>query len=87
MKSKIYFILLIFLFIFNSVSFIVTARNSNVLLVEMTDTIDQSSVEILKESIKEAELQNSQAIIILLNTPGGGLKQTFEIAATLSPTE
>jgi membrane-bound serine protease (ClpP class) len=46
----------------------------------MIDTIDQSSVEILNEGIEEAKLQNSQAIIILLNTPGGGLKQTFEIA-------
>ena len=79
MKFKISLLLIIFLFLFNSVSFIVSADNTNVLYVEMTDTIDQSSVETLNEGIKEAKSLNSQAIILILNTPGGGLKQTFEI--------
>ena len=80
MKQKLSLIFFIFLFIFYSSTYIVDAQNLNILIVEITDTIDQSSVEILKGSMKEAENQNSQAIIILLDTPGGGLKQTFEIA-------
>jgi len=80
MKLKISLFLLYFLFIFSSFSFIVDAQNSNVLVVEITGTIDQSSVEILTESMQQAKNQNSQAIIILLDTPGGGLQQTFDIA-------
>ena len=80
MKQKLSLIFFIFLFIFHSSTYIVGAQDLNILIVEITDTIDQSSVEILKESIREAENQNSQAIIILLDTPGGGLKQTFDIA-------
>jgi len=80
MKLKFSLVLLAFLFIFSSFSFIVDAQSSNVLVVEITDTIDQSSVEILTESIQQAKNQNSQAIILLLDTPGGGLQQTFDIA-------
>ena len=80
MKLKISFVLLTFLLIFSSFSFIVGAQNSNVLVVEITDTIDQSSVEILAESMQQARYQNSQAIILLIDTPGGGLQQTFDIA-------
>jgi membrane-bound serine protease (ClpP class) len=80
MKLKISLVLLAFIFIFSSFSFIISAQNSNVLVVEITDTIDQSSVEILAESIQQAKNQKSQAIIILIDTPGGGLQQTFDIA-------
>jgi membrane-bound serine protease (ClpP class) len=58
----------------------VSAQNTSVLLVEITDTIDQSTVETLLESIRDAERRNAEAIILLLDTPGGGLSQTFEIA-------
>ena len=80
MKLKISLVLLAFLFIFSSFSFIVDAQSSNVLVVEITDTIDQSSVEIFTESMQQAKNQNSQVIILLINTPGGGLQQTFDIA-------
>ena len=69
-----FFFLLISLFSNN-----VFAQNSNVLLVEISDTIDQSTVETIKESINEAESRNSEAIILTLNTPGGGLQETFDI--------
>ncbi len=80
MNLKIFLVLLSFLFIFSSFSFIVVAQNPNVLIVEITDTIDQSSVEILTESMQQAKNQNSEAIILLIDTPGGGLQQTFDIA-------
>jgi membrane-bound serine protease (ClpP class) len=56
------------------------AQNSNVLIIEIDDTINQSTVELLIEGIEEAEHLNSEIIILLLNTPGGGLQETFEIA-------
>ena len=77
MKVKLSLIFLFLFFIF--LSFSTIAQSSNVLVVEITDTIDQSTVEILKESMQQARNENSEAIILLLDTPGGGLQQTFEI--------
>jgi len=80
MKLKLSLIFFVFIFIFSSLSFSVDAQSSNVLLVEINGTIDQSTVEILKESMQEADNRNSEAIILLLDTPGGGIAETFEIA-------
>ncbi len=77
-NKLIIFSLIIFISLFFSST--VNAQKSNVLIIEINDTIDQSTVELLKEGIQEAEYQKSQAVILLLNTPGGGLKQTFDIA-------
>ncbi len=85
MKLKFFLIFLFLISIF--LSFGVTAQSSNVIVVEITDTIDQSTVEILKESIQLAKNENSQAIILLLDTPGGGLKETFEIAEIINNSE
>ena len=70
---------LIFLFFILLLSFSVCAQNTSVLLVEITDTIDQSTVETLSESMREAERRNVQAIILLLDTPGGGQSEGFYI--------
>ena len=85
MKLKFFLIFLFLISIF--LSFGIAAQSSNVIVVEMTDTIDQSTVEILKESIQLAKNENSQAIILLLDTPGGGLKETFEIAEIINNSE
>ncbi len=77
MKLKLSLTFLFFILIF--LSTIVFAQNSNVLIVEISDTIDQSTVEIVQESLRDAENRNSQAIILLLDTPGGGLQETIEI--------
>ncbi|UCF12132.1 MAG: nodulation protein NfeD [Thermoplasmatales archaeon] len=77
MKLRFSLPLLFFILIFLFTS--AFAQNSNVLIVEISDTIDQSTVEIVQESIQEAENINSQAIILLLDTPGGGLQETIQI--------
>jgi len=83
MKLKLSLIFLFFIF-----SFLGSAvQASNVLVVEVTDTIDQYTVEIFKESLKQAKSENSEAIILLLDTPGGGLDQTFEIADIINESE
>lgn len=80
MKLKFSLIFLFFfLFLLSNASNSVFANNSNVILVEITDTIDQSTVEMIQESLKEAEIMNSEAIILILDTPGGGLQETFDI--------
>jgi len=84
MKQKILLIFLIFFLLF---SLSVDAQEKNVLVVEITGTIDQATVEIIKESIDQAISGNSEAIILLLDTPGGGLAQTFEIADLINQSE
>ncbi len=85
MKIKLSLIYLFFIFIFSSIS--LSVQGSNVMVVEVTDTIDQSTVEIFKESLKLAKSERSEAIILLLDTPGGGLEQTFEIASIINNSE
>ncbi len=85
MKLKISLIFLFFLFVFSSINSY--AQGSNVLIVEVTGTIDSSTVEIFKESLEQAKSENSEAIILLLDTPGGGLEQTFEIADIINQSE
>jgi membrane-bound serine protease (ClpP class) len=79
---------LIFIFLFLILlSFNTIAQSSSVLVVEITGTIDQSTVEILKESMQQARNENSEAIILLLDTPGGGLQQTFDIADIINESK
>ena len=74
-SSSLFFFILFFLFLSNSI----VVANPSVLIVEMKDTIDQSSVELLKSAIKDAENQGDEVIILTLNTPGGGVAETFVI--------
>jgi len=87
MKLKYSLLLLSFILLILSSSFSVCAQNSKVVLVEITDTIDQSTVEIFTESMKLAEANNAQALILLINTPGGGWEQTQDIAAIIKDSE
>lgn len=85
-QNKLIIISLIFFFSL-FLSFNVNAQVSNVLIVEINDTINQSTVELLYEVIQEADYQKSQAIVLILDTPGGGLQQTFEIAEIIKNSE
>lgn len=85
MKRTLSSLIFVYFFLLSSCNFY--AQSSNVLLVEITDTIDQSTVEVMIESLKQAEENNAQAIILLLNTPGGGLDQTFEIAKIIKQSD
>jgi membrane-bound serine protease (ClpP class) len=51
-----------------------------VVIVEITGVIDESTVEIIKDSIQLAEREDAEAIVLLLETPGGGLDQTTRIS-------
>jgi membrane-bound serine protease (ClpP class) len=87
MKLKQSFIIVFSLLLFLSFSFSALAQNSSVLLVEIKGTIDQSTVEILQESIINAEDRNAEAIILILDTPGGSLAATFDIADIIKDSE
>jgi membrane-bound serine protease (ClpP class) len=80
--------LLIFsFFILLFLSSTVSAQTSSVLVVNITDTIDQSTVEIITDSLKQANTLDAQAVILLLNTPGGGLDETFQIAEIIKESD
>jgi membrane-bound serine protease (ClpP class) len=85
MKVKHSLILIFFFLIF--LSFNTLAQSSNVLVVELTGTIDQSTVEIIKESMLQARNEKSEAILLLLYTPGGDLQNTFDIADMINASE
>ena len=74
------FFLIFSLFFVIILSETVIAVDTSALVIEMKDTIDQASVELLKSGLAEAERQTDDLIILTLNTPGGGVTQTFEIA-------
>ncbi|KYK24981.1 peptidase S14 [Thermoplasmatales archaeon SG8-52-4] len=84
---KLKHFLIFFFLLFSLLASSSIATSSNVLIVEVTDTIDQSTVELIKEAIEVAKAEKSQAIILLLDTPGGGLDQTFEIADIINISE
>jgi membrane-bound serine protease (ClpP class) len=84
---KTYPLLIFFFFLLLFLSSSVSAQTSSVLLVEITETIDQSTVEVMTDSLKQAEANDVQAVILLLNTPGGGLDQTFEIAQIIKQSD
>ena len=84
---KTYYPLIFFFFLLLFLSSSASAQTSSVVLVEITDTIDQSTVEVMTDSLKQAEANDAQAVILLLNTPGGGLDQTFEIAEMIKQSD
>jgi membrane-bound serine protease (ClpP class) len=84
---KINSLLIFFFFLLLFLSSSTSAQTSSVVLVEITDTIDQSTLEVMTDSLKQAEANNAQAVILLLNTPGGGLDQTFEIAEMIKQSD
>jgi len=61
-------------------SSILSVNNSSVLVVEISGTINQATVELVSESLSVAEQEDVEALIFTLDTPGGGLDQTFDIA-------
>lgn len=84
---KLKFFLIFFFLLFSLLAYSPIAQNSNVIIVEVTDTIDQSTVEAIKGAMQQAKNENSQAIILLLDTPGGGLEETFKIADLINISE
>lgn len=79
MKRYILFILSFLCFLL-SFSHVAMADDPSVLVVELTDTIDNISVEIFTNAMREAEDMDASAVILVLDTPGGGLQETFDIA-------
>src|SRR5439155_4485359 len=62
----------------------VRGQGPRVLLAEVTGAIDRSTVDYLQEAIGEARTDASSALILRVATPGGGLKETTDIAGLVN---
>ncbi len=78
-KHQAFYLFFFFLLLLQYVSAPLQAATPEILTVEINGTIDQSTLELLNAAYDYAENENIDAIILTLNTPGGGLDQTFSI--------
>lgn len=63
-------------FLFLSLTHIAGAQ---VIVVELNDAITPASDDIVSEALANAQISDAQALIITMNTPGGGLDETKKI--------
>lgn len=83
MMRRIPLFLFIICLVSLSTSLVLSASGRSVLVVELTDTIDHISTEIFNDALIQAQDMDAAAVILLLHTPGGGLKETFEIVEAI----
>lgn len=62
---------------------LVQTAGAQVMVVELKDTITSASAGIVSEALENARLESAQALIITLNTPGGGLDDTKRILESI----
>ncbi len=67
-------LILFFLFIHTA-----EAANERVVVLDIEGAIDRATVQLIKEGIEHAESIHAEAIVLRINTPGGGLDETEEI--------
>ncbi|AEH59931.1 protein of unknown function DUF107 [Methanosalsum zhilinae DSM 4017] len=87
MKHSKLYLLLIFLFLFFILIPAAADENSRVLVLEISDVITPASDNIVEDAIHKAETENFEALIIRLDTPGGGLDETFRIIELIEGTD
>lgn len=68
-----------FFFAFLFFLLIIHNAGAQVIVVELKDTITPASDDIVNEALKSALADNAEALIIILDTPGGGLDETKKI--------
>lgn len=69
---KVFFLFFLFLSL-------VQAAGAQVIVVELNDAITPASDDIISEALANAQSSDAQALIITMNTPGGGLDETKKI--------
>ncbi|MDF1533303.1 MAG: nodulation protein NfeD [Methanosarcinaceae archaeon] len=89
MVKRLYLFPIIFL-IFSFILFISPAcagAEQKVLVLDISDSITPVSDDIVLDAILAAEAGNFEALIITLNTPGGGLDETFNIIESIDRSD
>ncbi|VVB86539.1 Membrane-bound protease [uncultured archaeon] len=67
------------LFLFFILLGLTQIAGAQVLVVELNDAITPASEEIISEALSNAQSSDAKALIITMNTPGGGLDETKKI--------
>ena len=81
------FLILILLLLANPASSASAGSNGSVLAVELQGAITPASDDIVLAAIGAAEAEEALALMILLDTPGGGLTETTEILRLMEETK
>ncbi len=76
-------LLLLFFSVLLATPLAVAQQQRPVVLVSITDEIDQTTADAFANAMAYARAHDAQAVIALLNTPGGGLQQTFAMASLI----
>ncbi len=82
-KFRIFTILLLFLIGVQQLS----AQNSNVLVLEVEGPVTPAMANYFERGIKAGETQGAEAILILLDTPGGSVSITLDIVQAFRNAE
>lgn len=80
-------IIIFFCFIGTICSDAYAEAEKNVTSIQINGTINPSTTDYIKAGLKEAEEKNSEALLILLDTPGGLLNSTKDIVKLLLNSE
>lgn len=84
MKNSLFFIVLIFLTFYSKfVCAQTTYEIKNFLLVPVTSTINPASLNIIQDAITSLSKKEGGALVLKINTPGGGLLVTKQIQSLL----
>lgn len=82
--------LLIFFLCYIFIAFIAPSADAGpqqkVLVLEISEAITPASDDIIADAIERAENENFEALVISLNTPGGGLDETQKIISAIENT-
>jgi len=75
---------IIALILFSALLSAARAQGPRVLLAELDGPIDRSTVDYIREAIDETRAGGYAALMVRLDTPGGGLTETTEIAQMMN---
>ena len=75
--------LLILLSFFSTHLSYAEASNSSVIIIEIRDTITAATADMVEEAVRYGEEVEAEALVIILDTPGGQLDSTFKIIDTI----
>lgn len=78
MRTKLSILLLIII-LFSSFYSVSSSEGDSVIVVDINGSITHATVELVRESFNYAQKEQAETIILLLDTPGGGLQETFKI--------
>ncbi|HEB37336.1 MAG TPA: nodulation protein NfeD [Thermoplasmatales archaeon] len=65
----------------------VSSESNSILVVTIDGPITQATVELIKESLDHASALDAQAIVLQMNTPGGGLDETEKIIEIITSSD